>query len=81
VVKFILEAIIIMKHENEGKCRVGEPLEERLHRLAREFSELERLRRDVRKAEQMLDRRGKLSGKGQNDRTFGQDRAFRGFVP
>jgi hypothetical protein len=43
-----------MRYENEGEYGFGEPFEERLHRLARKFSELERLRRDIRKAEEML---------------------------
>lgn len=63
-----------MKCKNEGEQRLAEPLEVRLHRLAREFSELERLRRDVRKAEEMLKRRGRVSGRAvQKGGTFGLD--------
>ena len=57
-----------MRRVDECEYRPGEPLHERLHRLAREFSELERLRRDVRKAEEMLKRRGRLQGRAGQER-------------
>ena len=57
-----------MRRGNQYEHKSVESLEERLWRLAREFSELERLRLDVRAAEKMLKTRGMAATKTSKNR-------------
>ncbi len=57
-----------MLYGNEPDYRSIEPFEERVRKLAHEFSELERLRLDIQRAEEMLKARGKLAGRGSRNR-------------
>jgi hypothetical protein len=58
----------LMRPGNEADYRSVEPFEERVRRLAHEFSELERLRLDIQKAEEMLKSRSKLAGRASKNR-------------
>lgn len=57
-----------MRSKNERDYKTVEPFQDRVHRLAREFSELERLRLDIQRAEQMLKARSKLAGRASKNR-------------
>jgi hypothetical protein len=57
-----------MRHGNKSEYKPVEPLDERLGKLAREFSELERLRLDVRRAEEMFKTRSKLARRSWKQR-------------
>jgi hypothetical protein len=57
-----------MRHGNKSEYRSVEPIDERLRRLAREFSELERLRLDVRRAEETLKTRSKFVRRAWKER-------------
>jgi hypothetical protein len=58
----------LMRSGNEPDYRSVEPFEERVRRLAHEFSELERLRLDIQRAEEMLKVRSKLAGRASKNR-------------
>jgi hypothetical protein len=58
----------LMRSGNELDYKSVEPFEERLRKLAHEFSELERLRQDIQRAEEMLKSRGKLAGRASKNR-------------
>jgi predicted RNase H-like nuclease (RuvC/YqgF family) len=57
-----------MRPGNEADYRSVEPFEERVRRLAHEFSELERLRQDIQRAEEMLKARNKRAGRASKNR-------------
>jgi hypothetical protein len=57
-----------MRSSNKPDYRSVEPFEERVRKLAHEFSELERLRLDIQRAEEMLKARSKLAGRASINR-------------
>jgi hypothetical protein len=63
-----------MRHGNRSESMPVERFDERLRRLAGEFLELERLRLDVRIAEELVKRR--QAGAQRTDRTVNRSRVF-----
>ena len=57
-----------MRSENGPDYKTAEPFEDMVRRLVREFSELERLRLDIQRAEEMLKARSKLTRKPPKNR-------------